>query len=377
MVAHFDATRIFARIPDDWMPEGYLVSGGLPWKAALWRPTHVTTPLQNFGSTFVPKGISLPDLSPAAPALLVGSSGTGAYRVLDDNSNGAIIPHLPLPAGPPSAALGICGNKNWPASSSIKHWAVGFSTKYGKSRPVVWNNPGATVGIDMIPRDLSSLLGSDNVREGKAFAVNCVGVAVGASTHFSGEATVSRPFRTQENAASILDTDRLLPPEGIAGADGSGTAESVTYVSSGPAFGSWAAGWTFTGNSEQVGTYWKPGGSVGLPTTPVKINPLRRLASDGYYDEDTQSAVKGVSKNLIIVGWSGPNATSGSRRAVLWRSGIWQDLNDKHFIGTRPSDWTLHEAVAVSDSDIIIAIGSSFSSSTNSAFVLVPRSLSE
>lgn len=346
--------------------EGYDVSGGVQWKSALWRPTQGGTPLQNYGLSFVPKGISLPEISPAAPALLVGSSGTSAYRVFDNNSSGAILPHLPA-GGAPSVASAVSPNKDW---------AVGFSTVNGRRRPVKWTTPdGVVASTD--PQDLSSqFLDSSNFRVGEAFAVNNVGVVVGASTHFSGSTSISRPFRTQANAALLLDTDRLEAPGGVAGANGSGAATGVTHVPSGVSVGSWAAGYVFQGNNKKIGAYWTPGNS-GLPTNPIRVSPLQRLGGNGQYTPDEECVVTGVSKKLVIVGWSAPTGVNPIRTAVLWRSGSWQDLNDKHFVGAIPSAWNLREAVSVSDSDVILAIGSAGGINTNAAFVLVPRVLSE
>ncbi len=318
-------------------------SGSYDPRGTLWTPSS-SFPVTSFGTNFVPYGISFrPSTAAGDRAKLVGANGTKAWRVLDNNSGGVQLPHVPGSSGP-SLAWGIS-----PDGSR----AVGVSRISGLPgvpKPMTWLGTAN-------PVNLSHYL--DSSAEGEARAVNNAGVIVGFSSGFPSSPTLQRPFRNQGSGAQLGDGDWLAVPSGGIGV---GRANAVATLGT----NHYAVGWyRISSEFPMVGAYWKP--SAGsLPDTVVNLG---RLVRNGV--EDTQSEPLGINSSLRIVGWSGPSPTHANRRAVLSVNGsAWLDLNDKHFTHGL-TDWVLQQANAISDTGVIVGVGTK--SGSVRGFILVPR----
>lgn len=314
---------------------------------ALWATSlsSQTPPATDFGLTFRPYGISFrPSTAAADRAKVVGSWGSSAYQILDNNTGGTALPHFASSTGPSLAwAISPDGTRT-----------VGYSTSSGKTRPALWTGTGT-------PIDLSSGLEDPmNQRIGEAKAVNNSGVVVGYSSGFLGGASILRPFSNDGLGSPLSDDDYLTAPNNWPQADGSGVANAVSLsggVSS-------AAGRMYNSLLRpKLGVRWYPDGS-GIPTLPESLSALNRVNVI-----DLQSEVLGINSSSLMVGWSGANSGDPDRRAVFHTGSVWKDLNDRHFI--HGPGWVLQSANAVSDNETVVGTGTL--SGSPRGFVLIPR----
>ncbi|HAB18157.1 MAG TPA: hypothetical protein DCE44_17125 [Verrucomicrobiales bacterium] len=321
---------------------------------ALWTSASIA-PATDFGLVFRPYGISFRASTQAVDrAKVVGSLGTAAYRMLDNASGGIQLPHFDGTTGP-SLAWGISPN----AARSVGYSSTAVS---------LWTRPALWVGTST-PVDLSVNFSAQdiaNVRIGEAKAVNDAGVIVGYCSLFLGNGdSIQRPFSNTGNGALLTTTDWLQVPDGYANATGEGVANAVSLVYSGdpPSPVSRASGsFRATSTVPWQATIWGPNGA-GIPEAPVDLQTLKRVL-----DFDPQSEALGINSKLRVVGWSGVSATDPQRKAVF-HSGVWKDLNDRHF--THGSGWELQSAHAISDTDVIVGVGTL--SGSPRGFLLIPR----
>ncbi|HAB17848.1 MAG TPA: hypothetical protein PLX89_00035 [Verrucomicrobiota bacterium] len=326
-----------------WVSGGYSQVHGVLW---TWPNNSWTT---DFGTSFVPYGISFrPTTSSADRARVVGTYGAMAWRVLDNNTSGVQLPHLP--GASPSVPWGISPNRTW---------IVGHSVLSSVKKPVKWDGvtdpppPAENLAIDLL-----------SGATGEAKAVNNAGVIVGETSGFTGGATLKRPFRNTGGGAKLTDNDKLTVPTGNwPAATGEGIANAVTLVPN-PAR-SFAAG-RFAGDSDspKIAAYWAADAS-GLPAAPTDLGVLYRGGIP-----DAQSEALGINSALRIVGWSGTSVTDATRKAVIFRENDVRDLNDKFFIHGW-SGWFLQSAQAISDNGAIVGNGTLNGSARG--FLLVPR----
>ncbi|MBX3731359.1 MAG: hypothetical protein KF791_02055 [Verrucomicrobiae bacterium] len=320
--------------------------GRVTWTGAehgvLWLPS--TLPATDFGLTFRPSGISFRS-GLSTKSKVVGSLGTSAYLINDDNTGGTTLPHFPL-GGAPSRAWAI---------SPDGARAVGSSTSpNGKTRAAMW--VGTTAAVDIS----SGLEDPMNLRIGEGRAVNNAGVIVGWTSGFpSGGPSVQRPFRNTGNGAVLSDTDYLAVPEG---GSGEGGANAVTTSES----AHHAAGWfRLSDINQRVGARWVPASGVTLPSVPVNLSRLER----GAGALDLRSEAMGINSSRLVVGWSGPSETHNNRRAVFHAGATWKDFNDRRF--THGAGWELRSANSIGDTRVVA--GEGVQSGVQKGFILVPR----
>ncbi|MBN9693009.1 MAG: hypothetical protein J0M24_22430 [Verrucomicrobia bacterium] len=314
---------------------------------ALWATSlsSQTPPATDFGLIFRPYGISFrPSTVAADRAKVVGSWGSSAYQILDNNTGGTTLPHFASSTGPSLAwAISPDGTRT-----------VGYSTSSGKTRPALWTGTGT-------PIDLSSGLEDPmNQRIGEAKAVNNSGVVVGYSSGFLGGASILRPFSNDGFGSPLSDDDYLTAPNNWTQGDGSGVANAVSLKG-----GASVAGGRMYNSllSPKLAVCWYPDGS-GIPTLPSSLSALKRVNVI-----DLQSEVLGINSSSLMVGWSGANSSDPDRRAVFHTGSVWKDLNDRHFI--HGPGWVLQSANAVSDNETVVGAGTL--SGSPRGYILIPR----